>query len=1305
VFEARQQQFGSYQTVRELNQVGTATIHSARNASENSAGGPPTRAVKVIHMPAFVAPEEARRRIGAFMERAGAQRRLATGNGSAPSGAPHWAPVYEGPTQTPDGAFYVTDLYPRSCDALVDGRRGSVSGPELWAIVQQAIAGLDELKASEQRAHGNLKPGNVLLSGRGPKLRAFLTDPGDAAAASEAADCRALGALIHQLVLHAPAPDDLRGELPAKPQWHALGLQGQAWRTFCGRLLGGGADPIASYARLESAIEELRPRTNPVWRRVAVVVGSVLLLAVAGGAVASKRSAYNVRDLDQLRAQWAPFEQVQQSKDAWNEQLKPYMGYASAADQERIGAIVAAICKVKPPQSIQLGLLHWNAQSRIESDLALIAHDIDPKIAEFSDRLHVPPDAARNAPVAFLTELPLRIGWADRLERSKGDVRLLDAAVRGHPQVDPVPATLLATIHKDQTTTPDFTHHPLDVEAAMKRLDAFHALAPRLASIVGGHYDFALMAREANGQLPASGSDPAQVVQAARAWADRAEPYRLVDPDPREPAALRQRLGALAARVSALGTSGKPGELHDQLDKLTRDVDDWLNSPVHEREKLAAIQRASTYRTALDQIAAEVQKDLSDPQTREALLHNSLVKIRIERLQAFVRDNGKPLLDRIPSDPDHAAELHERFVKMTDAVIEASNKLDPQFGPDANPILFDPKPFGPLLPGTATWLNALNAFGAVRRDALLGGALPSSLPDATELRKTLDDIVGRWTTWRDQTQRLIADAVALQRPISAAGGMYPPGQAPAGSLPLADWPKRYSQWLATLPVGGRTAPPAALKDDPLAAIETPDASRTIGSTNPAEAGLVLAAWQAVHRQLAGAGGAPISIDEDFAAWQRLRGWADQAADVTRRAALVTELKQQLVQHWTAWGAHPTTQLKLSDAAPELQYDGAMYNLLRLAKDNASSEADVEAAVRNVIARARAIKQPNVASSLDAILNDHAADPSRIAGWGPGGSRWRMAVQSNGRVRFTSPKDQRIAIDFARIDAPDGNGTYLSTTEVSAALFFSIVDKQMGDLPAEAASDNEPRAWTADGQNDAVNWVFAFDNDAPTNSVVPERGTATRECPMTFVTPSLAEAWARRIGCRLPTISEWGAALEDEKAAVNGNVAQRGWNLRDASWTAQVNNVRSQQAGAEPAVRARLESGADPSKWMWFGREQYPGNAVWNASLTGAGGNAWNDGHLFFLPVQANDTRFGRKYYHLIGNAAEIVTKTPDGSDFAVIGGSAFSPPQLGYDKPATAKADGGWCDVGFRLVIAAPRIPLKDRLATVLQKPLFVPEP
>src|SRR5205823_3195087 len=145
--------------------------------------------------------------------------------------------------------------------------------------------GLEEIVATAGRPHGNLTPGNVLIRGRGAALKVFLADPQEddraAARSGVKGDLRALGQVIHQLVLHAPAASGVSSALPDKPQWNALAEHGRGWRELCGRLLGAG-EPIASFAQLATQVELLKPRPHRVWKRAMVAVGVLAVLAVGG---------------------------------------------------------------------------------------------------------------------------------------------------------------------------------------------------------------------------------------------------------------------------------------------------------------------------------------------------------------------------------------------------------------------------------------------------------------------------------------------------------------------------------------------------------------------------------------------------------------------------------------------------------------------------------------------------------------------------------------------------------------------------------------------------------------------------------------------------------------------------------------------------------------------------------------------------------------------------------------------------------------------------------------------------------------
>src|SRR5438105_9732445 len=97
-------QFGDFQAVRVLNQVGAATIYAARKASD--VGGP-AYAVKSLQLETFLGAEETTSRLRQFVRRAALQKKAA--EAAAASGEECWAPVHGDPHAADDRAYYVTD--------------------------------------------------------------------------------------------------------------------------------------------------------------------------------------------------------------------------------------------------------------------------------------------------------------------------------------------------------------------------------------------------------------------------------------------------------------------------------------------------------------------------------------------------------------------------------------------------------------------------------------------------------------------------------------------------------------------------------------------------------------------------------------------------------------------------------------------------------------------------------------------------------------------------------------------------------------------------------------------------------------------------------------------------------------------------------------------------------------------------------------------------------------------------------------------------------------------------------------------
>ena len=277
-------------------------------------------------------------------------------------------------------------------------------------------------------------------------------------------------------------------------------------------------------------------------------------------------------------------------------------------------------------------------------------------------------------------------------------------------------------------------------------------------------------------------------------------------------------------------------------------------------------------------------------------------------------------------------------------------------------------------------------------------------------------------------------------------------------------------------------------------------------------------------------------------------------------------------------------------------------------------------------------------------------------------------------------DHRLA--FRRVTA-DGQDAFVSTTEVSVGLFGDVVSSagNWGDLmkiweaPAARSWDG-PRSWELDnasgyklGENrewwlvpptEKQDWYQAKKEKAGADKDMPKA-----EHPMQYISPQVAKSLASLLGCRLPTASEWKAAWEQEGRPDNGN-------LRDGSWKSLFDEIAK-----------KSEDGANlsgPNEGV-FGLR---GLAVSNNLVEGS-----NDGHIWFEPVETG----GTKFHLLVGNVAEFVYSDKSMRTFAVIGGSALSPPELwdGKAKPFSEaypydKANRKeFSDVGFRLAFDAPQ--------------------
>jgi TPR repeat protein len=193
-------------------------------------------------------------------------------------GAKAWVHVYHLSEDPANTAFVMKKCGP-SLQDYIDNRL-ALPAKDLYALVQAVLHGLQELFERHRRAHGNLKPSDVLVACTGENPPYKLADPAPKAEDHSANDLYALGLILYRLIEHRDY-DPLVPLIPTA-RWDRFGPKRDKWMHFITLLLNpnGWHDPLP---RVIKESQRLKPAT-PVRNAALAVVG---LLILAAGAVAA----------------------------------------------------------------------------------------------------------------------------------------------------------------------------------------------------------------------------------------------------------------------------------------------------------------------------------------------------------------------------------------------------------------------------------------------------------------------------------------------------------------------------------------------------------------------------------------------------------------------------------------------------------------------------------------------------------------------------------------------------------------------------------------------------------------------------------------------------------------------------------------------------------------------------------------------------------------------------------------------------------------------------------------------------------
>ncbi|MEM6458185.1 MAG: hypothetical protein AAF710_02205 [Planctomycetota bacterium] len=864
------------------------------------------------------------------------------------------------------------------------------------------------------------------------------------------------------------------------------------------------------------------------------------------------------------------------------------------------------------------------------------------------------------------------------------------------------------------------------LERLRTRLQALEAFAARMVEMVeSGRYaaldheqlwqrgeSYALLAETPAGRLP---------TEAMRRWLEEAPGYVRVDEAPAGDwaATQRDRLAEVDRRLQTLQDASHPSTevFAKRRARLGAALVTLEQAPALESTRTENNLRRRELARRIDDLARA-----TDRLTRRLAAEDAAEAMR-QRPPLTAEAFASPAVER--RWRDECGRLADRLLDDLD-IARAEAELDRTRA--ALLRLIDPSEAGALPPAaayetggrdepTAALLASLNAFLPTHREATLAEAVAYGVPR--------DD--DAWSASRERWREAAAAADALAaeaRTVEAAvrgvaampGDVFADGAAPwaetvlwrdpavaAAGTAVADRAVAL-RLLATLDRWDVLSQIALDADEPATAFA---AWRRLGELDWPPAGSALDVELTLRGHLArlteavaDAGRARELRDELAAAgparWQRVMA-------ATRDAAQVDAVAQRAEAHG----------VDDEDLPPAMRFNLRLHRLRATLDtlaggDGGPRDTEVLALSRAWLAQTAAsgvADHPDLAPTLAALagyVRPGAADRERLDAAGPAAAGWAWQREADGRVvAFTRGGwTQR----FVRIDPGSGRDGvfYLSVGELPVGLALAAADwaeretQWAATMPGYRREDPRkgPRSWTLDRDARGVTTLRLNPGGWLTHAAYADATPSppAGKHPLNYVSAEGAAYAAALLGCRLPTVAQWTAALSRYPVAP-GELP----NLRDTTWARHAQHA----AGLIAAGRADV---------AWADADTFRARPRGDAAAPAADHHPINDGTLWFKPVDPTDgaAPVPARPVHLIGNVAELVTLVPvdpapllddrvpiderrdafrrqHKNAFAVVGGSALSPASL---RPESARAFNvfagarGYADVGLRLAFA-----------------------